>query len=148
MDTITTNQNRAVDTDSMEKVSRGIRSWLNSCPDIPCTVGMEYLTASESLCISVVETPYKTRQYITGGFQAQYDFDIWYRVYPANDNERLAADETLDKIAYWATHEELPAIEGVSAVRMTRGGLATLRARYEDGGEDHAVRLSFLYEVS
>lgn len=148
MDSISTKK-KAVDTEVQALVSRSVRSWLQSCPCKPCkTVGMEYLPDDFGLALSVTETPYKVRSYITGGYLAAYECDLIYRCMPVTDEERVKADEELDAMALWAKHARSGLlIAGYSVKKVEQTSLTTLSARYTNGAEDHTTHLQIQFEV-
>lgn len=132
-----------------EQVARAVRAWLQMCPNKPVrTVDMEYLGAETSLTLSTVQSAYKTRRYILGGYQAQYQFAILYQTIPTTTNERLEADEALNNMAAWieATRPELP--EQCRFLRCQRNTDAALLGRSEDGSEVHQILFTLFYEVN
>ena len=132
-----------------EQVARAVRSWLQMCPNKPVrTVDMEYLGGETSLTLSTVQAAYKTRRYILGGYQAQYQFSILYQTIPTTTNERLEADEALNNMAAWieATKPELPT--QCRFLRCTRNTDAALLGRQENGSEIHQIMFTLLYEVN
>ena len=150
MDTTNTNMapRRTVDADVQIAVSRAVRAWLNSCPLKPCSVGMEYLPDDYGMALTVTETPYKAETYIDGSYLAAYECDLVYRCTPVTDDERLRADEDLDKMAVWATnHAADLQIGGARVCRVQRTTPALLVARYGNGAEDHSVHIQIYFEV-
>lgn len=151
MDLINTNTatvRHTVDTDVQALVSRSVRKWLNTCPDKPCSIAMEYLPDDFGIALSVTETAYKVKQYITGGYLAAYECDLIYRCMPSTDDERVEADELLDGLAHWATHARSGLlIAGCHVRKVSQTSLSTLSARYSNGAEDHTTHLSIQFEV-
>lgn len=148
MDSTSTNTKRAIDVDVQIAASRAVRAWLNSSPDKPCSVAMEYLPDDFGCAITVTETPYKAETYIDGSYLAAYECDLVYRCTPVTDDERLRADEDLDKMAVWATnHAADLQIDGARVCRVQRTTPALLVARYGNGAEDHSVHIQIYFEV-
>lgn len=142
------NARRAIDVDVQIEASRAVRAWLNSSPCKPCNIGMEYLPDDYGCAITVTETPYKVRQYIGGGYLAAYECDVIYRCTPVTDEERMTADEDLDKLAVWAVNNAAALeIAGARLKRVQRTTPATLVARYSNGAEDHTAHLIIQFEV-
>lgn len=136
-------------TPESEQIARAVRAWLNMYPDKPVAkLDVEYLGETLGLTISTVQAAYKTRRYITGGYQAQYQFSILYRIVPTTTNERLEADEVLNNYAAWAesTSPELP--QNCRFVRCSRNTNAALLGRDADGSEVHQILFTLLYEVN
>ena len=84
-------------------MSRAVRQWLNTYPDKPLSkLDFEWLGEKSGLCISTIQAAYKTKQFIDGSYQAQYQFKLIYRVPAKNADERMSADEVLDAYGAWA----------------------------------------------
>lgn len=140
-------------TQEAEQIARTVRAWLQTYPDKPVSkVDVEYLGESVGLTISTVQAAYKTRQFILGGYQAQYQFSLMYKEIPTTTTERLEADEILNNYALWAVQnaaslsERLP--ENCRLVRLTRNTPAALLGRDADGSEVHQILFTLLYEVN
>lgn len=134
-----------------EQISRVLLAWLNQFPDKPVTlINYEYLKDGEpSTALSTIQAAYKTRSYITGGYQAQYQFKVIYRLQPSTNNDRLKADELLNSLGDWATmREDLPVLgEGIQCLKVEATTRSSLFARYENGDEDHQILMNMIYEV-
>ena len=136
-------------TPEAEQIARAVRAWLNTYPDKPMRmVEVEFLGETSGLAMSTVQAAYKTRRFILGGYQAQYQFSILYQTIPTTTNERLEADETLNNYAAWveATRPELP--ESCRFLRCTRNTNAALLGRDANGSEVHQILFTLLYEVN
>lgn len=132
-----------------EQIARAVRAWLNTYSEKPArTVDVEYLGDGTGLTISTVQAAYKTRRFITGGYQAQYQFSILYQTTPTTANERLEMDEVLNDYASWveATEPVLP--NNCRFVRCTRNTNAALLGRDANGSEVHQILFTLLYEVN
>lgn len=132
-----------------EQVARSVRAWLNTYSEKPVRiVDVEYLGDGKGLTISTVQAAYKTRRFITGGYQAQYQFSLIYQATPTTANERLEMDEVLNDYASWieATKPELP--EKCRFLRCTRNTNAALLGRDANGSEVHQILFTLLYEVN
>lgn len=139
-------------TPESEQVARAVRAWLQTYPDKPVSkVDVEYLGENTGLTISTVQAAYKTRQFICGDYQAQYQFSLMYKTIPTNTDMRLDADEVLNNYALWAESnvsdlsDRLP--EKCRALRLTRNTTAALLGRDADGSEVHQILFTLLYEV-
>ena len=136
-------------TPEAEQIARAVRAWLQTYPEKPYSkLDVEYLGETAGLTISTVQAAYKTRKYILGGYQAQYQFALLYRMVPTTTNARLEADELLNNYAAWAeeTQPELPA--GCRFLRCNRTTNAALLGRDADGSEVHQILFTLLYEVN
>lgn len=143
------NEQPRIVTPEAEQVARAVRAWLNTNPDLPeSMVDVAFLGEEGGLAILTTQAAYKTREYICGGYEAQYQFDIYYRTIPTTVNERLAADEILNNLATWAeVHKpELPDV--CKNARVYRTTNAALVSVMQNGAEDHNIQMMIKYEVN
>lgn len=139
-----------VSADEERKVGRSLLVWLNTCPIKPVgKIEFEFLPKdSVGMMMSTVQATFKTRQFILGGYEAQYQFALVYRVNPDDTDSVLAADEALTEIGAWAERNtEKPDIEGAVVRSVQRMSTAALLAVYEDGSQDHQILMTLTYEV-
>lgn len=129
------------------KIARTVLEWLNTYDGKPQKIDFEFLGKTKGLTVSTIQAAYKVKQYINGGYMAQYQFQIVYRLIASNADERLAADELLNAFGDWAerTPPDLPA--GIIRWRTRRDNAASTMARYDNNAEDHAIQLTISYEV-
>lgn len=139
-----------VSAEEAKNVGRALLVWLNTCPAITNTrVNFEFLpVSSPGMMISTIQAAFKTRQYIFGGYEAQYQFKIVYRVAPDDNDSRLAADETLNEVGAWAERSVSSLDISPAVVRkVQRTSDASLLNVYEDGSRDHQILMNLTYEV-
>lgn len=129
-------------------VTRAVLTLLNSYEDKPAKkVDYEYLGKTGGLCLAVVQSAYKTRQYINGGYEAQFQFQIVYRLIADDIESRLDADEALNQMAEW-TEDNLPdPPDGIAKWKIKRDTAASTMARYDNNAEDHSISMTINYEV-
>ncbi len=143
--------NSIVTLTEQEQISRVLLAWINQFPDKPVKlINYEYLKDGEpSMALSTIQAAYKTKRYITGGYQAQYQFKVIYRLQPSTNNDRLKADELLNGLGDWATtRSDLPSIgSGIRCLKVEANTRSSLFARYESGDEDHQILMNMTYEV-
>ena len=142
-------QSNYVSNAETDNVSRSMLAWLNSYPQKPVDlIAYEFLdTDKPSVALSTIQGAYKTKQYITGGYVAQYQFKVIYRVQAASNNDRLNADETLNEMGDWmADRANAPDI-GFRVLRVVCDSRSSLFAAYENGDEDHQILMTMTYEV-
>ena len=132
-----------------DRVSRALLAWLNEYPDKPVNISFEGLRPDTvGIALSTIQGAYKTRQYITGGYEAQYQFKLIYRLQPSDSNDRLAADELLNAFGDWAAQRpDKPDIGAGNVLRIECNTRSSLFAVYEDGSADHQILLTMTYEV-
>ena len=129
-------------------VTRATLAWLNGYTDLPAKkVDYEYLGKTAGLCLAVVQSAYKTRQYINGGYQAQFQFQIVYRLIADDFNGRLDADEVLNEIGEWMENNTPAPPEGISRWKIKRDTASAIMARYDNNAEDHSISMTINYEV-
>lgn len=134
------------------QVARALRDWLNqydAFPDRVSEIEAEFLSEGTSMGLFATTAPYKTQEYISGAYNAQYQFALQYRVAASSSNQRLNAMEALSNIADWSEkRQDPPALgDGKKPISIERTSPAVMIARYEDGTEDYQILMSFDYEV-
>lgn len=143
-------QNNYVSNAETDNVSRKMLAWLNTYPEKPVSlIEFEYLeTDKPSMALSIIQGAYKTKQYISGGYVAQYQFKVIYRVQPGrSNNARLNADELLNAMGDWmSSRSNYPDI-GYRILRIVCDSRSSLFAAYENGDEDHQILMTMTYEV-
>lgn len=143
---------RTVAGEEADQVSRKLLSWLNTFPGLPedaPIIRYEYLSTVPDLAMSTIQAAYITRKYIMGGYQAEYQFKLIYRIKPGSSlDERLKADEVLNALADWAAKETRPDIgAGKRVISINPTTRSSLFAVYENGEEDHQILMKMNYEV-
>ena len=131
-------------------ISRTLLAWLNDYSDLPVrSINFEFLGERSGLSLSAIQGAYKTAQYIGGGYRAEYQFKLIYRLIATTTDAKLKADEFLDRLADWAVNrKDLPDIgENRSVIKIKIDALSAMFANYEDGVEDHQVLMTLIYEV-
>ncbi len=131
------------------EISRSLLAWLNTAPDKPERINFEFLADDGTgLSLSAIQTAVKTRQYIGGGYEAQYQFSIIYRSQPGDNDSRLRAVEVLNDLGEWAEKNAGSLLlENARVRRLARTSNAALLAVYEDGTRDHQILMNLTYEV-
>lgn len=101
------------------------------------------------MALSTIQAAYIVKKYILGGYQAEYQFKVIYRMKPGNSNDkRLKADELLNALGDWAASEAPPDIgDGRRVIRIEPTTRSSLFAVYENGDEDHQILMKMNYEV-
>ena len=141
-----------VTAEEQDQISRQLLQWLNQYPDKPVTaLNYEYLDeGAPSMALSVIQGAYKTKIYILGGHEAEYNFKLIYRTQPGNsNNNRLKAAELLDAFGDWITanYRALNLGSNIRAVKIEPNARSSFFARYENGDEDYQILMTMTYEV-
>ena len=106
-----------------DDMTRRVLIWLSAYPEIPNLVQPEPMLAAgqDGMELTVISHAI-TNPYIYGGYKAEYQFGIFYRlVKPSGPNERLTALQDLNKLGNYAP--------------------------YENGDEDYQILMKLTYEV-
>ena len=138
-----------VSADEEREVSRTLLAWLNTNPDKPQRINFEFLPDDGTgLSLSAIQAAVKTRQYIFGGYEAQYQFALIYRSQPGDNDTRLEAVEMLNELGAWAERNAGSLLLDQARVKtLRRTSNAALLAVYEDGSRDHQILMNLTYEV-
>lgn len=145
-------------TDKLEEdqISRNMVIWANTFPDLPdglsgdIAINFEYLVADlPCMALSTIQSAYITKRYILGGYQAEYQFKLIYRIKPGKSiDKRLKADELLDKFGDWARTQRPYIGDNMRSLRVEATTRSSLFAIYENGDEDHQILMKMTYEVN
>ena len=125
-------------------------AWINTYPNLPVEViRFEYLPSdAESMSMSTIQAAYIVKKYLLGGYEAEYQFKLIYRVKPGNSiDKRLKADEVLNAIGDWANGQKPDIGDGKRVVSLEPTTRSSLFAVYENGDEDHQILMKMNYEV-
>lgn len=142
---------KAVSAAEEDQVSRKLLVWLNTFPEKPIDlIRFEFLPANaEAMAMSTIQAAYISKKYILGGYMAEYQFKVIYRVNPGNSNDkRLKADELLNALGDWAIgqHPDIGEKKRVLSVEPTTR--SSMFVVYENGEEDHQILMKMNYEVN
>lgn len=146
------NKPRALVADSERAaIDRSVLIWLNTYPENPVA---DIKTESQlginepGMAVSAITSAYINKSYILGGYQAEYQFTLIYRIKPGNDmNKSLTANETLNRIGDWARQNKPNLGAGIRVQKVEPISIAQTYALYEDGDEDHHIPIKITYEV-
>lgn len=144
-----------VAAEEVDEISRSMMVWANTFPDKPvAAIKYEFLDVDETtgeetgMALSTIQGTYITRQYIIGGYQAEYQFKIIYRIKPGSSNDkRLQADEMLNRFGDWARTQKPDLGEGINALKVEPTTQSSKFAAYADGYEDYQILMRLTYEV-
>lgn len=145
-------QRLSVSAAERSKIDRKVLAWLNQYPELPVAVvkTQPQLSINEKgMAISASTNAYYSRRYIMGGYEAEYSFQIIYRVKPGDSmNARLEALEVLNQMGDWCSANFPDLGEEIRVLKVTPTSSAELYAPYEDGDEDYFIEMTLTYEVN
>lgn len=149
--TMTTAEKIAVQVSSEEQseIERRIMVWINTFPGKPVDlISYEGLPADGvGMALSAIQGACITKRYILGGYEAEYQFKIVYRIKPkGSDNARLEADAVLNSLGDWAAGESPDIGAGLAVRRIEATTRSAVAAVYRDGDEDHQILMKIVYE--
>lgn len=138
-----------------DRIGRKVILWLNSFPGLPEDLSLNMVVPESHLkpdvpgmAVSAITTAYIKRAYIVGGYQAEYQFVVIYRVKPGVSMEKtLKADELLNQLGDWASRNKPDLGAGIRVMEVIPTAQAELYALYESGDEDHHIPIKITYEV-
>ena len=142
---------KAISAAEEYQVSRKLLVWLNTYPEKPVDlIRFEFLPAdTTAMAMSTIQAAYILQKYILGGYKAEYQFKLIYRIKPGNSNDkRLKADELLDALGDWTIGQRPDIGEGKTVVSVEPTTRSSLFAVYENGDEDHQILMKLTYEVN
>lgn len=141
---------KAVPSAEEDQISRKMLVWLNTFPQkLVDVIRFEFLPAdSPAMAMSTIQAAYIVQKYILGGYQAEYQFKVIYRIKPGNSNDkRLKADELLNALGDWALTQTPDIGTGRRVIRVEPTTRSSLFAMYDNGDEDHQILMKMNYEV-
>lgn len=144
-----------VEKSEEDQISRNMVVWANTFPNIPenlsgdISINFEYLVADyPCMALSTIQGTYILKRYILGGYQAEYQFKLIYRIKPGKSiDKRLSADELLNSFGDWAKNQCPYIGENMRVLRIEATSRSSLFAVYENGDEDHQIIMKMTYEV-
>jgi len=139
-----------------DQVTRNMVAWANTFPDLPddlaglLAVNYEHLVAdAPCMAFSTIQSTYILQRYILGGYKAELQFKIIYRIKPGNNPDaRLEADELLDRFGDWARTQRPDIGENMRVTKLEATTRSAVFAMYENGDEDHQILMQMQYEVN
>lgn len=133
------------------EIDRKVLIWLNTCPNLPVatiTTDSQLGVNEPGIAVSSITNAYISKSYICGGYQADYQFTLIYRIKPGDSMDKsLLANEALNRIGDWARKNKPDLGHGIDVRKVEPISIAQLYARYEDGDEDHNIPIKITYEV-
>lgn len=151
---MTVSEIKTLPFDAEEEIGRTLTSWINTFPGLPDglykgSILYEFLPSDvKAMALSTVQGTYITQPDILGGYEAEYQFKVIYRIKPGDSvNSRLEADETLNQLGEWASNNMPDLGVGIHVTSIVQTTRSSLFGAYENGDEDHQIFLKLNYWV-
>ncbi len=138
-----------VSSEEQSELERRIMVWINTFPGKPVNlISYEGLPADGvGMALSAIQGACITKRYILGGYEAEYQFRVVYRIKPnGSDNARLEADAALNRLGDWAAGEFPDIGAGLAVRRIEATTRSAVMAVYQGGDEDHQILMKITYE--
>ena len=137
-----------------DQVGRQIMRWVNTFPERPedlngGEIAYNYMGYdAPAMGLAPIKSAYIVERYISGAYEAEYPFRLIYRVHPGEDtNQRLTADELLNRFGEWARSQRPELGPGMTVMEIEPRSRSDLYKNYQDGDEDHAIEMALRYKV-
>lgn len=145
-----------MEREEKDQINRNLVSWANTFPGLPddligiIPVDYEDLpAASPCMALSTIQSANITNRYILGGYKAEIQFKVIYRVKPGSSpDKRLMADELLDYFGSWARTQHPFIGDNMRVIRIEATTRSSKFDAYEGGLEDHQILMKMTYEVN
>lgn len=141
----------SVPASERSEIDRKVIAWLNEYQDLPVdTIKMQPMLPinKAGMAVSPSTNAFYSKRYILGGYQAEYSFQIFYRIRPGDSmNARLEAMETLNRMGDWCRENKPDLGDAIRVVDVSPVSSAELYAPYEGGDEDYQILMKLTYEV-
>ena len=144
-----------VSAEEVDQISRSMLVWANSFPEKPVNIiRYEFLTVRDTvksetgMAFSTIQGTYITQRFILGGYRAEYQFKMIYRIKPGDSiDARLSADELLNRFGDWARNNPPKLGDNIRAIKVEPTTQSSKFAAYQDGYEDYQILMRLTYEV-
>lgn len=142
---------RMVADSERAEIDRKVLVWLNTYPDLPVDAVKTESQLSVNrpgMAVSSITSAYINESYIIGGYRAEYQFTLIYRIKPGNSLDKsLTANEVLNRMGDWGRVNKPEFGAGIHVQKVEPISIAQTYALYEDGDEDHHIPIKITYEV-
>mgnify|MGYP001025262398 CR=1 FL=1 len=128
-------------------VAKAVLQHLNKWDDKPCRFALEELPQrAPALMLQSQSSSGVLRSYVSGTFIGVYSFAIYYRADMTDNETRLSAYETLERLADWLKTGDLPELGGNrQALKIELTATPSL-AQIDDDIEDYQAIFSLQYK--
>lgn len=134
-----------------DKIDRKVLLWLNTFPEKPAaafTTQSHLPPDGAGMALGALTSAYINWRDILGGYEAEYQFRVIYRIMPAGSVDKsLLADELLNRLGDWAVRNPPDLGDGIQVRAAEPTSQAELYGVYENGCEDHQILMKLTYEV-
>lgn len=142
------NTKKTMNSMEEEQIRGSVFLKFTECPDIPEGVSRKYgdLENDSIGFFSRQGSGEYTKEYISGRYEAQYPFFLRYRTMSTNNEARMRAEKTLEKITAWMEKKEnFPELGGSCKVERVRSTSPYIVGKGENGEVDYQVNVTLEY---
>lgn len=132
-----------------EEVARNVLIWLSAFPGLPVDIVRPepmLIPGQSGMELTVLQGNI-TRRYITGGYEAEFQFGVIYRVQPKSPDARLNAVEDLNALGHYCVNTKPNLGNGISVLKCEVTSQGALFATYDNNDEDYQILMKLTYEV-
>lgn len=113
--------------EEQESIAEALLRLIAEYPDFPETtqesnIHLNDIKAAGDIGIYPASGAVVTKTYVSGSFEAQYPFDLYYKCNPTNNAAAVSANDVLDGLAKWletAAYPELSDGRKIQSIRRT-----------------------------
>lgn len=132
-------QKRNLSIGEQESVAEAVLRIVASYPDFPKTINQKKIhldNLKEAECVGIFPGTGAVilKSYISGSFEAQFPFTIYYKANPTNNAAVISKRGVLEGLVGWIENMEYPALSGGREIQsITRVNSVTLAGNDEAG---------------
>lgn len=134
-----TDEKQALSIDEQQSIAEAVLRLVAQYPDFPKSITtsrihLDDLKETEDIGIFPTSGAVVTKRYISGSFEAQFPFSIFYKCLPTNNAAVISKRDMLDDLAKWLEGMSYPALsDGRKIQSIQRTTTITLVAKDESG---------------
>ena len=129
-------ESKPLSSKEYDAIGQGLFEKISAFKNLPAGVKMDYQSLDGINHISFITMPggKYTKEYVTGGFEAQLPFQICYKLAATGNSQMLAAEKVVDGIADYLEENPDISLSGGREITEIVMNSVTYRSRAEDDG--------------
>ena len=135
-------ESKPLSSKEYDAIGQGLFEKISAFKNLPAGVKMDYQSLDGINHNSFITMPVGkyTKEYVTGGFEAQLPFQICYKLAATGNSQMLAAEKVVDGIADYLEENPDISLSGGREITEIVMNSVTYRSRAEDDGSMVFVR--------